>query len=69
MIDIGLKKGEKWASKVHRVVAQNALLCNPRITTCDCLQYNVSLINKIPKEKIKKVTVRDLFGMGVQVNN
>lgn len=68
MIDLGLKKGEKWASKAHKLVAQNVLLCNPRITTCDCLMMNVGIINGIPKEDIKKVTVIDLVNLGVMLN-
>lgn len=54
MIDIGLGKSEKRTSKAHKVVAQTVLLCNPRLTTCDALIHNVRLINKIPKDKIKK---------------
>lgn len=68
MIDIGLKKNDKWASKAHKTVAQNVLLCNPRINTCQLMIDNVSIINAIPKEKIKKVTLHDLFDLGVMLN-
>lgn len=69
MIDLGLGKSEKRTSKAHKAVAQKVLLCNPRINSCDKMIHNVSIISKIPKDKIKKVTIHDLFDMGVQVNN
>jgi hypothetical protein len=69
MIEIGMKKGEKWPSKAHKTVAMNALLCNPRITSAEIMKRNIEIINKIPKERIKKVTRAELFEMGVQVSN
>lgn len=64
MIDLGLSKGEAWASGVHRKVAQNAFLCNSNITTCDALIHNCGIVNKIPKSEIKKVTFQDLRKLG-----
>ena len=64
MIDLGLAKGEKWTSRIHRQVAQNAFLCNPNITNCDALYHNCNIVNKIPKSKIKKVTFQDLRKLG-----
>lgn len=69
MIEIGMGKGKKWPSGAHKKVAINALLCNPRITSAEILKRNIEIINKIPKERIKKVTRAELFEMGVQVSN
>lgn len=67
MIDLGLNKKSKWTSKAHRVVAQQVLLSNPRITSCQLMIDNVSIINAIPKDQIKKVTLHDLFDLGVML--
>jgi hypothetical protein len=65
MIDLGLVG--KWPSPAHRTIAQIVLLNNSRITSRQLLVDNVAIINKIPKNKIKKVTFTDLFEMGVMV--
>ena len=48
-------------------MAENTLLCNPRITSKDLLIENVSIINRIKKDKIEKVTLVDLYKMEVKV--
>lgn len=65
MIDMGLKEGETWKSDIHKKVAQNCLLCNPRIHTRDALTEGVGIINSIPDDKIKLVTAIDLMELGV----
>ena len=64
MIEMGLREGETWKSDAHRVVAVNMLILNPRITTRDLLMEGVSVINQIPDDQIRKVTVNDLVELG-----
>lgn len=63
MIDIGLGKDGKWTSNSHKKVAENILLCNPRITTASELHRCVEIINNIPQDKIEKVTAIELYHM------
>ena len=69
MIELGFPTGTKpeWPSPAHRRVAETALLCNPRIRFRDQLIQGVAIINKIPVDQIKKVTVADLRRFGVTV--
>lgn len=60
MIDLGLKTNQKWPTPAHKQVAQTIGLCNSRVTTRDALTEVVQAIRKVPKSKIKKVTVLDL---------
>jgi len=64
MIDLGLDEGQKWASAAHREVAQKILIGNPRVTGRDVLHHNVQIINAIPPDKIKTVTLADLVALG-----
>ena len=64
MIDMGLGKDGKWTSKIHRLVAVNSCICNPRVKTMDTLSVNCEIINKIPKSKIKKITFAALVKLG-----
>ena len=70
MIDMGLRKGQGWPTDAHRVVAMNLALCNPLITTRDKLTDVVQKVRKIPKTKIKSVTLADLpdYGLGLIVS-
>lgn len=69
MIDMGLKKDQKWPSKAHRKVACEIALCNPMVTTRDQLNSIVQKVCAIPQDKIKKVTFADLpkYGLGLLV--
>lgn len=60
-IDLGLKEGEEWSSEDHRIVAQKILLCNPKINNRSLLVEGVSIINQIPSDQIKQVTVENLW--------
>lgn len=60
---------EKWTSPTHKKVVELALLCNPRINTRQLLIENAAAINAIPEDRIKKVTLTDLFNMGVMISN
>lgn len=68
MIDMGLKDRQKWPSDAHRVVAQNIALCNPQITTRDALTQVVQKVCKIPKSKIKTVTLAEMPKYGLTLN-
>lgn len=62
MISWGLKEGEKFTSLAHEKVAQKICLCNPNITTKDQLTESISIINSIPVDRIKTLTVHELVG-------
>jgi len=64
MIDMG---GEKWKSKAHRKVAIAVCICNPQVHTAEILGHNIGIINKIPNNKIKKVTWDQIREMGCTV--
>jgi len=68
MLEMGLEDGEEWPSDHHRDIAAFVCLCNPRINTRDLLMENVSIVNKIPAEKIKKITPLDLTELGCILN-
>ncbi len=57
-----------WKSKAHKIVAQNILIGNKRINNLTDLIYYSEIINKIPKNRIKKVTFSDLACLGIPVN-
>lgn len=69
MIDMGLRKNQKWPSEAHRAVAMNLGLCNPLITARDDLTAVVQKVCKIPADKIKTVTFAELphYGLGLCV--
>jgi hypothetical protein len=67
MIEIGMPKGKKWKSDIHREVAIKVCICNPRVHTATCLEENVVIINKIPNSKIEKVTFADLTKLGCEI--
>jgi hypothetical protein len=60
MIDMGLPEGENWTSNSHREVAKVIGLCNSRITNRTSLMEVCQKINKIPQDRIEKVTFVDL---------
>jgi len=64
MIDIGMPKRSKWKSEAHREVAITVCICNPHVHDSTTLASNVRIINKIPKNKIEKVTWDQIRGMG-----
>lgn len=65
MIEMGLKKRQKWPSAAHRKVACTLALFNPTIRTRDNLIDIVQKVIKIPKAKIKKVGWYDLPEYGI----
>jgi hypothetical protein len=65
MIDLGLEEGKQWTSPLHKTVAQNLLLNNPRITTRDTLTECVNKINSIPKSEIRSFSFYDAFKLGI----
>jgi hypothetical protein len=69
MIDMSFSDKEKieWPSKAHKVVAENVLLCNSLITDRDTLINCGRIIRKIPKSKIKIVTLLDLVKLGIPI--
>lgn len=66
MIEMGLKRGQKWPTKAHRQVACNLVLGNPLVRTRDELTEIVQRVRKIPKAKIKTTRWTDLpkYGLG-----
>lgn len=67
MIEMGLKKGQKWPTDMHRVVACNLALCNPHVTTRDALTEIVQKVRKIPKSEIETVTMDGLRKYGLML--
>lgn len=67
MIEMGLKDDDKWASDIHKIVAISCCICNPSVFTRETLQKNVDIINNIPDDKIKLVTLQDLEDMGCEI--
>jgi hypothetical protein len=65
MIDL---PGIKWKSKIHKQVAINLLIGNPRITKCQQLLEFGTLINNMTKEKVKSLTLMDAIALGFPVN-
>ncbi len=67
MIDLGFRADAKpnWTSDDHKQVAINALIGNPAINNRDALIESVKLINDIPKDSIRTVTVTDLIKIGI----
>lgn len=57
MIDLGC---DNWASEDHRKVAKIVGLCNPKVTSRDKLTEVCEAINKVPQDRIRKVTLVDL---------
>ena len=68
MIDMGLEKDKEWPSDVHRQVAINLLICNPRITTMDALMTGIKKVNSIPIEEIKIITYEGLEKYGFHMS-
>jgi len=58
MIELGLKEGETFKSSAHMKVAQNYVIGNPNINTVDQMRYIVQCIQKIPMNRIKKITFK-----------
>ena len=67
MIDLGLKNAgfKKWKSDWHRVVAVNMCIGNPAVKNMDTLIENVKLIQAVPNDKIRKLTVMEAIKMGI----
>jgi len=59
MIDLGIKKNY-WKSENHKQVAKTIALCNPNVTARWTLDMIRNAINKVPKNKIKKILYNDL---------
>ncbi len=54
----------EWASNVHRQVAITLCISNPSVFSMDALANNVQIINKIPEDRIKLVTIKDIEKLG-----
>ena len=67
MIDMGLKSGQKWMSKVHKMVAIEVCIYNPWVNTPDILTKNVQIINSIPCESINEIGGMALIEMGCTI--
>lgn len=69
MIDMGLRKGQKWPTPEHREVAASLALFNPLVKTRDALNSVVQKVCKIPKSRIKTISWSDLpkYGLGFVV--
>jgi hypothetical protein len=61
MIDLGLLENQKWPTRAHRKIAQTVLLCNPLVKTRDALINGTQRILKVPKKRIKKLTLDELI--------
>lgn len=67
MIALGFADGvERWPSKAHKQVAMNLALCNPMVKTRDSLMHVVACVNKIPAERIEKITFAELSEFGLE---
>jgi hypothetical protein len=64
MIDMGLDLGGEWTTPDHRIVAVNACICNPNVACMDDLMKNVEIINNIPTEDIRTITLEGLLTLG-----
>ena len=62
--NLGLGKGKDWPSDVHRIVSENSLLANPRITTRDHLMASVAWINDQDEKFLKTATIGNLVDAG-----
>jgi len=60
MIDMAIRKGKEWPSAAHRTVAINLCICNPNIKNMGDMSTVVKIVNKIPKTKIKTITVAEI---------
>ena len=58
---------QKWPTKAHQKVAETVLLCNPRYHTMTDLMEGAKIIAEISKDKIKEVTLMDLYSMGIKI--
>lgn len=67
MIDMGLKLRQKWPTPAHRVVAVNIAICNPLIFTRTAFNDVVQKVCKIPKSKIKTVTLAEMPKYGLEI--
>lgn len=61
---IALQKIRKWSSKVHKHILLTICVQNPNVFTADKVCSNAEIVNKIPKDRIKKVTMVDLQKLG-----
>jgi len=60
MIDLGLPDGVEWPTPAHRVFAQNLLLCNPAVHTCETLARAVEEVLALTHEQAMTVTLGQL---------
>ena len=67
MIEMGLEEGQEWPSEIHRIIAVEVCIQNPRVNSCEILVENVRIINQIPVSDIKKVTYTRLIELGCVV--
>lgn len=57
----------KQPTKAHQKVAIQALIANPRYHTLTALIEGAEIIAKITNNKIKKITIIDLYHLGIMV--
>jgi hypothetical protein len=57
----------KQPTPAHQKVAETVLLCNSRYHTMTTLTEGATIISKIPKNEIKKVTLIDLYKKGIML--
>jgi hypothetical protein len=57
----------KQPTDAHQKVAETILLCNPRYHTMTDFANGARIIAEIPKDKIKKVTLMDLYALGIML--
>lgn len=61
-------KATGWTSEDHKYVAQKILLSNPAITDMDNFIRCTEIINNIPQDRIRLVTLADLIDLGISMN-
>lgn len=59
--DLGLREGEKWKSEAHKTVAENIVIGSPLVDSRSKLMDVVARVQKIPDDRIKKVTMKELI--------
>ena len=61
---IALKEIKEWTSPAHRTVCLTICVQNPNVFSAQKVIENAKIINKIPQDRIEKVTPGDLEYLG-----
>lgn len=56
-----------WPSDAHKQVAENILLCNSNYHSMTALMEGARTIAEIPEDKIKLVTMMDMYALGIML--